>query len=530
MKKTIALVLAVILVLSFGTAAFAANTTKTVSITYRGISIELNGKTVIPTDVTGKSVEPFIIDGTTYLPVRAVANALGLKVDWDNASSTVVLQSGGTADLGTGTVSATNVTKKAAITYRDIKIALDGVPLTPTDVNGKVVEPFIIDGTTYLPVRGIATALGVQVDWNNLTSTVVLSSETWVNTRVVHTETGMGDMVTDTSVFTYDANGNCISGTVTGSVNINWTATYNSRGNMLTRSESGRYGTTVYTSEDARTYDGNGNLLTQEHVRNATESGVLEVITDKRTCTYDANGNCVYESFTDTTATAGQTVTQLRDITRSFDLNGNELTCKDLTTSTDGGVNWVYNNSSTSTFDALGNCLTRAEVNLTTKDGAIYQRESTNTTNTYDAKGNCVKSVSGGTKEDSTGIVYSFESTTLYTYDALGNLLTSDRTETSLGVIVRRSSVVNVYNADGNVERTSTTVAEYENGVAVKTTGSVYTAAYDTQGRLVRESWLDGNETTATTTYTYGVNGHDYTVTTVSDGIVTDTYEYSLLK
>ena len=41
-------------------------------------------------------MEPFISEGTNYLPVRAVAEALGLKVDWDSASSTVVLTTPGT--------------------------------------------------------------------------------------------------------------------------------------------------------------------------------------------------------------------------------------------------------------------------------------------------------------------------------------------------------------------------------------------------------------------------------------------------
>lgn len=36
-------------------------------------------------------MEPFILDGTTYLPVRAVAGALGLGVGWDDATSTVTL-------------------------------------------------------------------------------------------------------------------------------------------------------------------------------------------------------------------------------------------------------------------------------------------------------------------------------------------------------------------------------------------------------------------------------------------------------
>lgn len=58
---------------------------------YNDIKVRLNGKTLNLTDANGKKVEPFIIDGTTYLPVRAVGEALGLNVTWDGATSTVIL-------------------------------------------------------------------------------------------------------------------------------------------------------------------------------------------------------------------------------------------------------------------------------------------------------------------------------------------------------------------------------------------------------------------------------------------------------
>ncbi|MBQ8248542.1 MAG: hypothetical protein IJY93_01490 [Clostridia bacterium] len=63
---------------------------------YNNIQITLDGKNVHPTDANGKYVEPFIIDGTTYLPVRAVSNALGLGVDWDGNTNTVKLTTSGT--------------------------------------------------------------------------------------------------------------------------------------------------------------------------------------------------------------------------------------------------------------------------------------------------------------------------------------------------------------------------------------------------------------------------------------------------
>ncbi len=71
---------------------------------------------------------------------------------------------------------ATAVKKQLNATFEGITITLDGVTLDPKNVNGKTVEPFIVDGTTYLPARALAGALGLDVDWDPQTNTVVLNS------------------------------------------------------------------------------------------------------------------------------------------------------------------------------------------------------------------------------------------------------------------------------------------------------------------------------------------------------------------
>lgn len=70
---------------------FATIGTVTKELSYNDIKISLNGKTIETKDANGDKVEPFIIEGTTYLPVRAIGDALGLNVDWDGANKTVVL-------------------------------------------------------------------------------------------------------------------------------------------------------------------------------------------------------------------------------------------------------------------------------------------------------------------------------------------------------------------------------------------------------------------------------------------------------
>lgn len=69
------------------TTAFARSGNFSIPVTFRNISIKIDGDTLI----TDK--EPFIYDGTTYLPIRAVAEAVDKEVSWDDSTNTVSLKS-----------------------------------------------------------------------------------------------------------------------------------------------------------------------------------------------------------------------------------------------------------------------------------------------------------------------------------------------------------------------------------------------------------------------------------------------------
>lgn len=72
--------------------------------------------------------------------------------------------------LGTCPVSAEDGTREISAAFRDIKIIVDGKQLsTPA-------EPFIYNGTTYLPVRAVGEAVGKEVVWDNDTKTVTLTT------------------------------------------------------------------------------------------------------------------------------------------------------------------------------------------------------------------------------------------------------------------------------------------------------------------------------------------------------------------
>lgn len=95
---------------------------------------------------------------------------------WSSKSFATGIVSGLLAVSLIGTAAATVGSKTAQIDYSDIKITLDGQSVNPQDASGNYVEPFAMDGTTYLPIRAVANALGLEVSWDGATKTVSLET------------------------------------------------------------------------------------------------------------------------------------------------------------------------------------------------------------------------------------------------------------------------------------------------------------------------------------------------------------------
>jgi hypothetical protein len=69
---------------------------------------------------------------------------------------------------------ASSVQRQITAYYNNIKIYIDGELITPKDVNGNIVEPFVSEGTTYLPVRAVGEAFGKTVEWDGVTQSVFI--------------------------------------------------------------------------------------------------------------------------------------------------------------------------------------------------------------------------------------------------------------------------------------------------------------------------------------------------------------------
>ena len=173
MKKTL---ITLLVVMTLITAAFAANE---VTVTEAGnFHIYYNDVEKGFTDVNGTVVRPIVLEGTTYLPVRAASELVGLSASWNGETSTVAL----TAGSGTGCVT----TAPAPIAQRAVSatiadnftIIYNNTKQSFADANGKVVYPVVKDGTTYLPIRALCSMLNIPVEWNGTTSSIYLGTHT----------------------------------------------------------------------------------------------------------------------------------------------------------------------------------------------------------------------------------------------------------------------------------------------------------------------------------------------------------------
>lgn len=183
-KRFTALALALALVLSLTTGASAAQPKAeqvAASISYN-ITVEFNGEAKALSNVNGQQVYPVLYGGTTYVPIRAIGYLLGLKVDWDQATRTVLLDKPSyneAAEIKTAKPDSPKKTGTEAIRPTidpGITVKYNGEAQTMKTATGATVYPMIDGGTTYLPIRAVSNMLGLEVDWEQSTQTVKLTS------------------------------------------------------------------------------------------------------------------------------------------------------------------------------------------------------------------------------------------------------------------------------------------------------------------------------------------------------------------
>lgn len=75
-----------------------------------------------------------------------------------------------------GAFALTGVQKITADLRPDIKLVQDGKYEVLKDASGNILYPLSYNGSTYLPIRSVATLAGKEVNWNSTTNTITLTS------------------------------------------------------------------------------------------------------------------------------------------------------------------------------------------------------------------------------------------------------------------------------------------------------------------------------------------------------------------
>jgi len=99
--------------------------------------------------------EPFIENGRTMIPLRALADVFGFETDWDASEEKITLTKDG---------------RNIVMHIGKSEILVDG-----QTVHFEGAVPMVKNNRTYLPASKLAEILGIQVDWDGNTRTATFT-------------------------------------------------------------------------------------------------------------------------------------------------------------------------------------------------------------------------------------------------------------------------------------------------------------------------------------------------------------------
>lgn len=152
MKKVLAFVLSLILLLSGISVNAAQIFYDNKWHTYEGniFSLKINGK------ILNCEVPPIVFDGYSVVPARDVFEFLGANVEWEGENQKV-------------TVDYEETTVELYINKREV--------LKNGQKETMPIPPKLINGKTMIPARYVAESLGFDVDFDNMTDTVIINTK-----------------------------------------------------------------------------------------------------------------------------------------------------------------------------------------------------------------------------------------------------------------------------------------------------------------------------------------------------------------
>lgn len=122
------------------------------------VNVSANGISVYVNDVlVNTEVEPCIVSDRTMIPVRAVCDALGCLVNWDEQEQTVTIERENIKNV----LKIGSLTAKKYISGVEHEVTLE-------------VPAQIISGRTMVPARYVAESIGADVYWNGETKNIAI--------------------------------------------------------------------------------------------------------------------------------------------------------------------------------------------------------------------------------------------------------------------------------------------------------------------------------------------------------------------
>lgn len=114
-----------------------------------GVNIVIDGESAVFTYM------PFIDEGTTFVPMRAIFERLGAEIDWIANTKTV----------------------KAKLRDTEISLAVGSEVMYKNGGEVKLAKAAVIlNDRTYVPLRAVSEAFGAEVSWEESTGTVIIST------------------------------------------------------------------------------------------------------------------------------------------------------------------------------------------------------------------------------------------------------------------------------------------------------------------------------------------------------------------
>lgn len=135
----------------------SATITGTTTIEVGPIKIQVNGEEFKPTDVNGNPVDVFIYNGTTYAPLRALAEAYGLTVRYDSEKRMAVVDKPDSSENTTPVETSTPV-DNVALAQQAVNLLKESLKLPSSLTINKV--------RIYNPPRGTT----VEIDYSAMNS------------------------------------------------------------------------------------------------------------------------------------------------------------------------------------------------------------------------------------------------------------------------------------------------------------------------------------------------------------------------